>query len=342
MSATLYRSVGGKKVDGRNRAFSTFVASEGAYWNFGWVAPHERTDAQQEAHEQHVAQMQPFQVVGAGNRAEEEKTNLTSLWSHPMVTQALGYAYPGIHQLTGSCVGAGGGNVAATMNYVETCKNGEPDKVIRPFFPYTYGCSRKRMGEDGPGEGSLGSAWAEAAKQDGVIDDLSHSELPKPQNSDGLVWGERVEMSWSAGGRAPCTEWIEQGRKHLVRTVSELKNAQQVWEAISNGYPVTEASMYGFDAKIEDGVLIGRRGPRWGHQMSFHAVWKHPKFGRLFWCQNQWGLNAHGRCPTGMPGGGVWILEKDVEWICQSDGEVYAFSQYDGYPGLDWEIPWIL
>lgn len=188
------------------------------------------------------------------------------------------------------CVGAGGGNVAASLAFVEVIRLGDPEKVILPFYPFTYGRSRSRSGMGGRGEGSTGTGWAEAAKQDGILDNLSHPELPKPKNSDALVWGSSVEMDWSAGERSPCKDWLDKGRVHLIKTVSRCRNAGDVRAALLNYYPVTEASMYGFNAKVEDGVLLGRRGPRWAHQMSFHAFQEHPKLGPIYWLMNQWGL----------------------------------------------------
>lgn len=237
-----------------------------------------------------------------------------------------------------NCVGAGGGNVAFTLSAIEVIRLNDPEKIILPFYPYTYGRSRYRSGMRGRGEGSTGAGWAEAAVKDGILDNLS-LDVPKPKNSDALVWGESVEMEWSAGDREPCTKWLDIGTKHIIKTASRLKSADEVRSAIANLYPVTCASMYGFNPVVRDGVLLGVKGPRWSHQMSIHAYWDHPALGTLFWLQNQWGKNAHGTDPAGGPLGGVWITSKDVDWICQD--EVFAFSQFDGYPAPDWEVEWI-
>ena len=94
--------------------------------------------------------------------------------------------------------------------------------------------------------------------------------------------------------------------------------------------------MYGFNPRVEgegaDAVLVGRRGPRWSHQMSILAWWEHPKLGELFWIQNQWGLNAHGKDPSGGPPGGVWVPKVDVDWLIRDGDECFAFSQFDGFP----------
>ncbi len=146
-------------------------------------------------------------------------------------------------------------------------------------------------------------------------------------------------MEWSAGDRKPCTEWTGEGVKRLIRTAAKLNNSGEVRQAIANLFPVTCASMFGHNPKVVDGVLMGIKGPRWSHQMSIHAYWDHPKLGLIFFLMNQWGLNAHGTDPAGGPRGGVWIYAKDVDWICQD--EVYAFSQFNGYPAPDWDVDWM-
>ena len=60
--------------------------------------------------------------------------------------------------------------------------------------------------------------------------------------------------------------------------------------------------------------------------MYLIAWWLHPQLGELYFLMNQWGKNAHGKCPSGAPNGGVWIRKDDVNWICRD--EVFAFSQF--------------
>lgn len=188
-----------------------------------------------------------------------------------------------------NCVGAGAGNVIASLNFVEVVKLGDPEKIILPFYPYHYGRGRLASGMRGRGEGSTGGGQAKAIRDDGIIDNLSHAELPKPSNSDALVWGKDVEMQWSAGDRSPCSDWLTTGKKYPVKTVAKLSSAAEVREALINLYPVTCASMYGHNPSVVKGVLLGKKGPRWSHQMSFHAYWKHPELGPIYWLHNQWG-----------------------------------------------------
>lgn len=327
----LYQSVGGVRVS----------YGEGAeLWDFGWKPPMFRSDEEHAAHEAAERGMKTADVFGRAND-DADRADLTPLWKRPEVVEALGFPYTGTHQLTGSCVGAGMGNVTASLNFFEVLVLGDPEKLFLPFYPYAYGRGRLHSGMRGRGEGSTGSGQAKAVKEDGVMDN-SIAGLPKPTStSDGIIWGRDVEMAWSAGDRVE-QKWLDEGRRHVITDVAKLRNSDEVRLAIVNGKPCTGASMYAFKARVEgegkDACLLGRHQGSWSHQMSLHAFWMHPKFGPLFWLHNQWGLNAHGTCPTGMPPGGAWITAKDVDYICRD--EVYAFAGHSGWlaPAIDWSL----
>lgn len=321
-----YRSVGGQLV----------VRGEGdggAFWNFGWTPFEHRSPEQMDGHAAIVSSMPEFRIRGRSQYryGDEEKVCLFDLWKHPTTVAALGFAYPGTHQLTGSCVGAGGGNVEFTLSAVEVLRLGDPEQIVIPFWLIPYGRSRYYSGMRGRGEGSTGSGFAKAARVDGVVP-ATLEGLPKFTNTDGLVWGAAAEYEWSAGDRI-SEDWLTKSRKHLTKTTAVCRSADDVREAIVNGFPCTCASMYAHDGGKVQGtpaVLLASRRGQWAHQMSLQAWWNHPQHGEIFWLHNQWGLGAHGTCPTGAPRGGVWIRKADVDWICRD--EVFAFSQFDGFP----------
>ena len=219
-----------------------------------------------------------------------------------------------------------------TLACVEAIRLNDPETPLVPFWLLPYGRSRYYLGDRNPGEGSSGSTFAKAAREDGVIP-ANTAGLPRFENSDQLVWGSSAEMAWSDGDAAQTMNLLASSRKHLVKTTAQCQTADDVREAIKNGYPCTAASMYAHNGGTVQGTpacLLARRSGSWSHQMSIQAWWEHPQFGELFWLMNQWGKNAHGICPTGAPPGGVWITKADVDWICRD--EVFAFSQWDGFP----------
>lgn len=303
----------------------------GAMPRFSWGEPMEKA-----AHEA-VSNLRKFAIQGK-SADDTDRADLFAFWRAEEVKAALGFEYPGIHQLTGSCVGAGFGNVAFTTSIIEVLRLKQPELITIPFWLFTYGRGRFRGGMRSPGEGSSGSVMAEAALKDGIVE-ATRAGLPQFKNSDGLVWGSNIEISWSDGDAKQSLDLLPFAQKHLFKSVAKLKSADEVRQAIINGYSVTEASMYGFSPRVEgegaDALLLGRRGPRWAHQMSIQSYRKHPKFGPVYWCHNQWGLNAHGKDPWGGPAGGVWILEQDVDWFIRDGDECFAYSQFDGFPAQD-------
>lgn len=299
-------------------------------WNFGWISPADRTPDMEAAHGNIVGGMPRFAISGTTDESED-KVDLTEIWMHPEVVAALGYAFPGIHQYTGSCVGAGGGATMFTLAALEVLRLHDPEQIIVPFWLLPYGRSRYYAGMRGRGEGSMGSTFAKAAKTDGVIP-ATLDGLPKFENSDGLSWYKSAEYAWSDGGSID-QKWLDQSRKHLVKQVSQMQSADDVEQAIRNLYPCTNASSLIPNPRMEGGEAFGRVARAGGHQTSFLGVWRHPTKGRHFKYVNQWGLGwgKDGAC---------WIPESDVNAIVRDGEETYAFSQFDGFPSQ--KISWLI
>ncbi len=308
----------------------------------GWIEPQDRTNEQNDAHAAAMAQMPKYAMPSTGTPAVGTKVLLPDLWKHPSITAALGYEYTGSHQLTGSCVWAGAQNAVTTLSFFEVAKLGQPELITIPFVLANYGKSRQYAGMRGQGEGSLGATMAKSLTTDGCPNGLA-AGLPTFTRSDGFVWGSRVEMQWSDGASEPESV-LNEGRKHLVRTTTPLSSGDEVRDAILNGYPVTRA--FGLfvnpgTASVRSGALVGHYNGRGGHQESWLGYWNNSDLGELIWEQNQWGLNVYGSDPGGGPAGGCWIPIAEVDRQCRgSDSEIYAISQYDGYPAqnLHWLI----
>lgn len=234
---------------------------------------------------------------------------------------------------TSQCVGNGGGQAVWYLSAVEVVRLKDPEQVLLPFYLLPYGMSRKRGGLGGRGEGSFGSAFAEAIKLDGILP-FNTEGLEQPDFRDGVTWGRNVELKWSDGASI-SENWLQKSRKHLVKTVSKINSSDDARSAIRNYYPITIASAWGgmMDPPLsgDPAVRLNRRVTTWHHQMCVIGWWEHPTLGELYYVLNSWGPRTHGTPAGDEPPGGFWIKASDMDWICKT-GECYAFSQFSGFP----------
>lgn len=299
--------------------------------NSGWIPPDQRDATQTTAHEAVMADIPDFMLVGKSVNENVTKVCLWDCWK-----PALGRDYLGTHQIVGSCVGAGGGNALFSLAAADKIKRGDREKVVIPFWLLPYGISRMLGGLNSRGDGSFGSTFAEAVRKHGHIPaDLEG--LPAFREDDGIVWGQKVELDWSVG-RSIDTKWLDMAKPHLVKSTAQCKSTDDVREAIKNYYSVTIASSWGGKMRCPTAgnppVLLNSHTTSWAHQMSVHGWWDHPDLGEIFYVMNQWGLAAHGMCPSGAPKGGFWIKKADMAKIV-AQRETFAFSQFEGFPAVE-------
>jgi hypothetical protein len=293
----------------------------------GWLPP-DRRDHYQTAIDAIIRETIPALAVPRGGANDDAtKVCLWDCWA-----PAYPKGWPGIHQITGSCVGAGGGNALFSLACADVVKRRDPERAVVPFWLLPYGISRMLAGLNSRGDGSWGTTFAKAVREFGHIP-ADTDGLPQPREQDGLVWGQQVELDWSQGKKIPA-KYLDAARPHLVKSTALCRSTDDVRDAVKNYYAVTCASNWGglMRPPVTDGVLLNRRATTWNHQMSVQAWTDHPRLGELFYIQNQWG-DCHGRCPTGAPAGGFWINKKDMAAIVAQD-EVFAFSAFEGFPAL--------
>ncbi len=235
-----------------------------------------------------------------------------------------------------NCVGNGGGQATWYLSAAEVVRLRDPEQVILPFYLLPYGRSRFHAGMRGRGDGSFGSAFAKAIRTEGILP-ANTEGLPKWTDQGGITWGSSVEYEWSDGAAIP-SKWMEQSKKHLVKTTALLRSADDAREALRNYYPCTIASDWGGQMRPtqqgEPAVLLNRRTTTWMHQMSLQGWWDHPTLGEIFYILNSWGVDAHGQPPDDAPPGGFWVKKSEMESIIRQ-GDSFAFSQFDGFPAQD-------
>lgn len=306
----------------------------------GYIPVDARTDEQRKAHYEAVERMPSFGLAG-DKPPVGFRILLTDLWKHEKTIEGIGRPFLGWHQYTGSCVGVGGGNAMQSTLLADKLIRKEPEKAILVFWPYNYGRSRQRAGMNGRGEGSFGETFAASCSDDGACD-WDGEKLPSVSEANGMfVIGKNAEYEWSDGNRAPQSVRSE-GKQHKFIS-APLSSADSTRDAIVNGYGVTRAGMTFCNpntARVQGDILVGSWNGRGGHQMSWLGYWNHPTLGEMFYEMNQWGANAYGKCPSGAAPGGVWIPRSLVDSFCRGGNEVYALSNYDGYPARPEVFDW--
>lgn len=301
----------------------------------GWVPPDKRTAAQNRADAQALAAMPRFTLRGRFAASERRY----ALWQANRSVLGRDLAY--IWQQTGSCVGAGGANAGRTSMNVEIALKGEAEEYREFWWLYAYGLSRQQSGFRGRGEGSSGTVYARVATTDGMLemDPAGLPDLPDYKLVDGwLVQPAATELTWSDGAKIG-EQWRAAGRTHRFRTAARLRSKDECFEAIANGYCLTQASSFGFRNPSVKGsdfpIRVATWNGTWNHQTYIDEVWDHPELNGIYYrWGNNWGPDAHGK-PTGdEPAGGVYIHESLMDSLCRN-GEVFAFSVFDGFPARE-------
>lgn len=308
----------------------------------GFITKSKRTRLQERIHDSCMQSIPSMRISALPQEPDlPKKIDLTELWSHERVVKALGFQFSGTHQLTGSCVGAGLGNCEFTLNAIEVIKDADREKIVMPFWLFPYGISRMLLGDRGPGEGSLGSAAARAVKEYGTLNNAD-TDLPQPENTDGLIWGESTEMKWSDGTAIPKT-FLDRAKPHLIRQTMQVNSAADIRRVIRTTMrPFTFACnkfISPNNARIRgttDKVCVGEIDTDGGHQVTCLGQWDHPELGPLYKFPNQWGLKTYPIDPSSGTGYAVWVVEKNVDLaIKNEDAEVIWFGDYDGEPSAD-------
>lgn len=301
---------------------------------FGYIPPAARTLEMHEAHARAMSAAECLPQFALEGHYSTESGRF-GLWK--CLQTVLGHAdakrLPWNWQVTGSCVGAGGDNCRKVTMAVEIVA-GELEEFKHVWWPYTYGRSRFRAGMRTPGEGSFGSAWAEAATKDGCFSTDEVRGLPAFQTKDDWLQLSRgTELEWSDGDSNLVMQHNAVAALHVFGKYAPIANADEGKAAIVNGYSMTCASMFGTRGpklRGEPAVMVAEWDDQWPHQMSLNEVWDHPTLGMLFRIQNNWGPTAHPEPTQGEPRGGFYITAKTFDKICR-EKEVIAFSGLAGF-----------
>lgn len=288
--------------------------------------------AAREAYERLKGEFVPFRIWNADGRAPEDNTRKrVVLWEFDKKVNG-GQHFKTFRQAIGDCVGAGSYQAMLRLIAAQIVSGERFEEFHDLFMPYHYACGRNaqeagngRMGRDP--SGSTGTWQAVALKLYGVL----------PKTPDLPEYSERVAVEWAT--RMPDRKYTEIGQQHRIKSAALMRSADDVMDAVCNGYPVTIASDWGGldHPPVKDGRLVNRRWGRWPHQMCVIGYDGSTGSQPYFYILNSWGPEYFGVPPDDSVPGGFWVSKQDIEYIVRQE-DSYALSQFDGFPAQDWPL----
>jgi hypothetical protein len=310
----------------------------------GWIPPAERTVEAAKAHEAFQAATPSVADIKFSSAEHPERACVWEVADAAIKAGRVPAEYvrngklKNLHQLTGSCVGFGGANMALYATVVDAIYRSQPERIVVPFVGYHYGRGRYLSGMRGRGEGSTGSGQAKAFQQDGFLP-WDFDGVPRPTFGADVEWTKAVEMEWSDGA-AIAQRFLDEGRKHTFPNVVRAESADQAEELSASRYVGTVASNWGglMECPVVEGVLLNRHSGTWNHQMWVLGYWRHPKLGRIWNIGNNWGY-VHGTCPSGAPPGTFWVRDQDFASMLAMR-EVYFFADPVGFEDRSAAFDW--
>jgi hypothetical protein len=313
----------------------------------GWIPPKDRSPQMQRIHDETMSRIirHKFAIKGTPKSDPGPRVSLLSMWKHPQIVADISRAFTGFYQFTGSCVGVGGGNAIFSTIVFDILERNQAERAYIPWWPFTYGKSRFRLGDTRPGEGSLGSTFAEAAEQDGQFSkDEAGLEAMSFSDERGVCLSKDIEMKWSDGDDIP-QQFNTIAAKHKCHVEAEIKRAEDLREAIRNYHACSFACnryMNPDNCRIagsgDNKVLLGSFDTNGGHQQSVQEWWDHPDLGPIGYVLNQWG-DAYEIDPATGLRRGCWVkMENFQTTIRTQDAEVFPWTNVEGYPAqtLSW------
>lgn len=282
----------------------------------GWGDP----DQAKEEYEKNKDDFLDFDVFGS-------QPPTRKMFLYQIVRKVLGSDIENIPQLTSDCVGWGGRTATEYLSCADILMRGDAEKHRPVSAAFYYGISRMFGNFRIWGGGSFGSWLAKAVMKYGTLF-TDEPGVPKYSGNLSDQWGK------SPG---PPKQFLEMSKNYLVKSAALIKSWDDLVKAICNGYPCTCASNVGFEMlPRKDGFHYA--GPRWPHQMGVVGIDDESSDPYVL-IRNSWG-NVHGKLVSFddkneiLPTGYLRVRRKTMEQII-SDGEVYAFSQFDGFPSQD-------
>lgn len=231
---------------------------------------------------------------------------------------------PAHKQSIGCCESEGWSSGVDYLQCVEIALGGKAFDYEAISHGVFYGLGREVANMLGGGDGCYGGAMAKAAVQFGCV---SNADAKDSDTDDTLAK--------EYGSRGVPADLKALAKKHLVKTTSLVKSADEAKAALQNGYPVPISSDQGFSMERDSDGMCRAEGS-WAHCMLLIGYRGDKKW---FCILQSWGKNTpSGPTALGQPDCSFWAEWDAVDHMLKQE-DSFAASNFDGYPSRD--IPWI-
>jgi len=243
-------------------------------------------------------------------------------------------------QKIGDCV-SWGSELAATTIMALQAVDGKQKWITEAATESIYGLCRvealnKKRG--GRSDGAFGYAAAKAVNKYGILLRSDYSKLTGIDEHDLRKYSGTKAKSWGdygCGGSKDKGKLDELAKKYPVKQVAQIKTVEELVAAITNGYPVTIASGYGFGRMKRDENGVCPRSGTWYHQMVILGI-QHRAGQVDSRCFQSWGpASASGPDPgiewSAASGCSWWINERTMAGLLKS-GDCWAYGNLEGFP----------
>lgn len=289
----------------------------------GWIADPDAVEQ--------VAQALPeryFRNTPACDVAADEIPKDVFLWETQR--KATGDLLPPRNQNpVGSCVGFGTVDAVETSMCVQISL-GAPEEFKALSQEIVYAGSRVQVGKGRiRGDGSVGAWAAQFVKDWGVV---ARGRYPGYDLSE-----YNPTLCRSLGLKGCPPELVEEAKKHPVKGIAQVRNAEEARRALASGYPIAVCSNQGFSADRDADGFCRAQGS-WAHCMSVLG-YQTSGTRKGFYIRNSWGTLYHrGPVGAGNPSpAGFWAEWSVVDRMFAA-GDSWAFSDVKGFPArkIDW------
>ena len=130
----------------------------------------------------------------------------------------------------------------------------------------------------------------------------------------------------------PNSVYIDEAKKHQVKTISLIRTVAEARDALANGYAISVCSGQGFSSRRDKNGIAAASGS-WAHAMAWIGCDDSREIYNetLFLVQNSWGLWNSGPKRLGQPDGSFWIRESVARSMLAANGS-WVFSDVQGFP----------